>query len=388
MITVIAGILLVATATSLGWGLRGVWGHWWGATVPGAFCGMAIWLAFGETHDIWQVLLFGAVLALSLTMGGKLSYIRLVGFVRTRAVTTPMNPPVRKDMFGEETDTHLDRSPLFGLFGVFLVGGLWGYFGGVALGLLMTDVAYTFSDLALWGILASLGGYLSYKLLVIGFGWRLSPPKKDNWAAMLGGCLATTIFFALGPRDAIVLRTAFLGFLGFGGGFVPGALIYRRCVVAGWTVDSWKFMEHCVGFFGGLALAVSAVLMERDLVAVPTSTTARLVSALVVVWLVPYLSLATNFISWLNHRMVSPRAYAAFHVAGAGSLVALVAIFPAMIDGLEGESMHFWPFAGLIVFLTFAAHIINYRSILKLTVTRTTFIVMAVICLLLLVPIL
>jgi len=319
-------------------------------------------------------------------MGGKLSYIRLVGFVRTRAATTPMIPGVREDMFGAETDTHLDRSPLFGLFGVFLVGGLWGYFGGVALGLLMTDVAYTLSDLALWGILASLGGYLSFKLLVIGLGWRLSPPKKDNWAAMLGGCVATTLFFALGPRDAVVLRTALLGFLGFGGGFVPGALIYRRCVMAGWTVDSWKFMEECVGFFGGMSLAVSAVLMGRDLVVVPTSTTARLVSAIVVLWLVPYLSLDTNFVSWVHHRMASPRVYVAFHVFAAASLVALVAMFPTIVDGLRGEAIHYLPFAGLIVFLTFAAHIINYRSIMKITTTRATFIVMAIICLLLLVP--
>jgi hypothetical protein len=103
-----------------------------------------------------------------------------------------------------------------------------------------------------------------------------------------------------------------------------------------------------------------------------------------VVWLVPYLSLATDFLTWLENRMVSSRTYSAFHIVAAASLVALVALLPT--QGLVGGAMHFWPFAGLVVFLTFVSHIINYRSILVFTVMRTTFIIMTIICLLLLIP--
>jgi hypothetical protein len=212
---------------------------------------MSIWLAFGETHNAWQMLLFGATLAVSLSLGGRVSYIRIVGYIQTRGADDPHAPGVRKDMYGEESDTQYDRSPLFGLFAIFIVGGLWGFFGGTALGLLMTDISYELADLALWGILASLGAFLSYKLLVLGLDLHLSPPKPDTWAVMLGGCLATTAFFAFGPGDLVVLRTALLGWLGCGGGFVIGALIHRWCVMAGRYPYSWKFMECSVGFWGG-----------------------------------------------------------------------------------------------------------------------------------------
>ena len=332
VIDLVAGVLLVAFATSLGWGLRGEWGHWWGATVPGALSGMAIWLAFGEVDSGWQLLIFGAVMAASLSLGGVLSYGKIVGYVKSEH----------------------DRSPAFGVFGLFLVGGLWGFFGGVGLGLLMTDVAYDIVDLATWAVLASIGAYLAYKLLVGGMDLHLSPPRSDKWAAVLGGCLISTAYFALGPGDVIVLRTAYLGWLGFGGGFSLGALVHRRCVNRGWKVDSWKFMEHSVGFGGGLGLGVSAVLMGGDLTSIQTSDAGLLASLLVVLWLTPYMNISDNFEYWFRKRnWISGRGYAALQASALLSLILLVFIGQRIVEAWEGSKGHLYPFIIMLFLMVF-----------------------------------
>jgi hypothetical protein len=329
----LAGVLLVALATSLGWGLRGEWGHWWGATAPGAFCGMATWLAFGGTGDGWQMLIFGAVMAISLSLGGVLSYGKIVGYVKSEH----------------------DRSPAFGTLALFLVGGLWGFFGGTGLGLLMTEIEYGLVDLATWALLASIGAYLAYKFLVLGLDLHLSPPRSDAWAAVLGGSMLTAAYFALGPGDLVVLRTAFLGWLGFGGGFSLGALVHRRCVNMGWKVDSWKFMEHSVGFGGGLALGVSAVLAGGNLEPIGASDAGLLASLIVVVWLMPYMNTSDNFEHWFRKmEWISGRTFAAFQAISLLCLVVLIFFGKILVEtwsATGGYRLLFVLLLSLMVFL-------------------------------------
>ncbi len=234
----VLGLILVAVATSLGWGLRGEWGHWWGATVPGAFCGMSLWLGFGTVSNGWQMIVLGAVMAVSLSLGGVLSYGRIVGYVK-----------------GQH-----DRPPLFGVLALFLVGGLWGFFGGTALGLIASEKDYVFGDMALWAVLSSIAAFGCYKLLVKGLDLHLSPPRSDAWAPVLGAALGTLAFFMIYPGDWLVVGFGLIGWAGFGGGFSLGSLIHRFCHNAGLDVDSWKFMEHSVGFWGGLSLGIAAFL--------------------------------------------------------------------------------------------------------------------------------
>jgi len=327
-------MLLVAFATSLGWGLRGEWGHWWGATVPGALCGMATWLAFGAIESGWQSLIFGAAMAVSISLGGVLSYGKIVGYVKSEH----------------------DRSPLFGSLALFLVGGLWGFFGGTALGLLMSDASYRMGELAVWAVVASLGAFLAYKLLVVGLDLHLSPPRSDAWAAVLGGCLATVAFFYFGPHDMVVLRTAALGWLGFGGGFVLGAIIHRQCSAAGWKVDSWKFMEHSVGFWGGLALGASAWLMGEELAPVPASSSGLLASAIVVLWLVPYMNISDNFQYWfLETRWIGRRIFVLFQALALVSLPAFAAFGSRLATGWTASGRHAWPFLWTVGLMTFLA---------------------------------
>lgn len=260
----------------MGWAIRGEWGNWWGETVPGALIGMALWLGFGVSEDLWQMLAFGAALAVAHTVGGEISYGKIVGYVK---------------------DEH-DRSPAFGIFGLFLVGGMIGFFPATALGLLLTDVAYDLASLGLWAVLSTAGALLAYKLLVLGLRLRLSPPRSDYWAATLGASLASLAFFGLVSPDRVVILTESLGWCGYGMGFALGGLLHRMATRRRWRFDSWKWMEHSVGFFGTLGLVVAVLALGGDIGELGLSTEAMFLSALVVLWFVPYLVATDVFQDW------------------------------------------------------------------------------------------
>jgi hypothetical protein len=361
IIEVTAGILLVALSTSLGWGLRGVWGHWWGAMVPGALGGMAIWIAFGGTGSVWQMLLFGTVLAVGLALGGTLSTLKVVGYVRGAI-------PGQEGYY----DWDYERSPLFGLAGVFLLGGMWGLFPGIALGLLTTEVEYGIADLALWGVLASLGAYLGYKLLVLGLDLHLSPPRSDGWAAVLGGSMATFAYFALIPADQTVLLGGVLGWLGFGFGYQAGSLLYRFCVRRELDLPSWKMGEHTIGFFGGLGLGAFAAL-AGELRALPIGEAGLLASAFMVLWFVPYMSINNTVEFWLRGKRldfrtyipkdrqdpgptwITRRTFAVFQLIALASLLPFAYLALEMVESWPGTKGYVLPFAILILLLPVVA---------------------------------
>jgi len=322
------GILLVANATSLGWGLRGEWGHWWGATVPGALCGMALWIVFGGSEDPWQMLAYGSVLALAFSIGGTQSYGLILGYATC--------------------EKGAERSPLFGLFGLFLVGGLWGFWGGAALGLLTTERSYLLADLALCAILASIGAFLGYKLLVPGLDLHLSPPRSDAWAAVLGGAAATTAYFLLVAKDYSPISHALAGWVGFGGGFSLSAFVHRRGEEAGWHFSSWKFIEHGLGFFGGLSLATSCALTGDRLPSFELGATTKM-SILLVLWFITYMVLSNNFEHWsLEVHWLSRRAFSLFQGASLVSLLILMCSASEILGRLPSPSA--WQAKAILLF--------------------------------------
>lgn len=362
----IIGVLLVANATSLGWGLRGEWGHWWGATVPGALCGMTLWLAFGSGGSVWQLMIYGSLMGLAMSLGGVLSYGLIVGY--------STGEPGRDQ-----------RSTTFGLMGLFLVGGLWGFFGGTALGLLLTENSYELGDLALWALLASIGAFLTYKLLVVGLDLHLSPPRSDAWAAVLGGALGTLCFFSLGTGDLTVASTALVGWLGFGGGFSLGALIHRKGNEIGWNFSSWKFMEHSVGFFGGLALGTFVAWRGEGLPVRAFSDPACPLFSMVVFWFITYMVLANNVEHWTKDLgWLSRRGLVIFHI---GSLVSLpVFVYIGNIAAIGGDA----PGGQMLVFIALmliytligTAKFVNKWSTIRSRVVAT-FAIQFILCLVL-----
>jgi hypothetical protein len=364
LLDAVAGILLVANATSLGWSLRGEWGHWWGATVPGALCGMALWVSFGGSGNVWQMLGFGSGLALAFSIGGVQSYGLLLGYATAE--------PGRRQ-----------RSTRFGLLGLLLVGGLWGFFGGLSLGLLLIAGELSLDDLAVWAIIASLGAFWTYKLLVTGLDLHLSPPRSDAWAALLGGALASAVFFGL-RGDAIVMGCSLAGFLGFGGGFALSALIHREGDRVGLGFSSWKFIEHGVGFFGGLGLGVAGAL-ARPFPGLLVESSVAMLSIALVHWLVAYMVLANNVEFWVFELgWFSRRSVSGFHVGALVTLAVLVWAASGLRPGGAGGQK--WNLLLLLALYTAigTAKFVRDRSSLRSKVVYA-FLVQFVICVALLI---
>ena len=101
-------VLLCGLSLSLGWGIRGNFGHEYGAAIPGALAAMAVVLMSGRPdwwHRIHYFAMFGA---LGWSLGGSMSYMQVVAY------------------------THSGRSTsvLYGFANLFVIGFLWAALGG------------------------------------------------------------------------------------------------------------------------------------------------------------------------------------------------------------------------------------------------------------------
>src|ERR1041385_5306162 len=102
--------LLVAVALSLaiGWGIRGNYGHEYGAMIPGALAAMAAVLSSGRDDWIERISYFGFFGALGWSFGGSISYMQVIAY----------------------THSGHSGSVLYGFACLFLIGFLWAVLGG------------------------------------------------------------------------------------------------------------------------------------------------------------------------------------------------------------------------------------------------------------------
>ncbi len=104
----ISSLILVSISLSIGWGVRGNFGHEYGAMLPGALAGIAACVMSGREDWRQRVACVGFFGALGWGFGGSFSYMKVVGY------------------------THSGHLPsvLFGFFGLFLGSFLWAALGG------------------------------------------------------------------------------------------------------------------------------------------------------------------------------------------------------------------------------------------------------------------
>jgi hypothetical protein len=100
--------VLTALSLWLGWGIRGNFGHEYGAMMPGALAAMAAVLLSGR--DDWQrrIVYFAMFGALGWSFGGSISYMQVVAYTHS----------------GDST------SVLYGFACLFVIGFLWAALGG------------------------------------------------------------------------------------------------------------------------------------------------------------------------------------------------------------------------------------------------------------------
>src|SRR5262249_52937446 len=92
----------------IGWGIRGNFGHEYGAMIPGALAAVAVVLASGR-EDWWRrVAYFGLFGAVGWSFGGSISYMQVISY--THSGHAPSQP--------------------YGFACLAVIGFLWGALGG------------------------------------------------------------------------------------------------------------------------------------------------------------------------------------------------------------------------------------------------------------------
>jgi hypothetical protein len=351
--------LTTALALSIGWGIRGNFGHEYGAMIPGALAAMAAVL-LGSRRDWLRAVPFFAMFgALGWSFGGSISYMQVIGY----------------------THSGHSLSVLYGFACLFVIGFLWAALGGagtafpaVAERARLVDLFpplgavlafWWLQGVAIepwlrgWGVrlnwfdtdwLAALlaaiaailvalarrefdrstslilhlagGWWLGFGILVLLMGLRMTPPRGDNWAGCLG-MTAGAIVYCLRSGLGEVARAALVsGFIG-GAGFAAASMLKLVEVTSGYQTNWHSILEQTTGLFNGLGIAVAmqgvAARTPAPMEEAPAakdegsgSSTRRWAEPLAVGFVlagIPYVNLRKNVADWTRAGSVPAAMY-------------------------------------------------------------------------------
>ncbi len=340
--------ILAGLAMSLGWGIRGDYGHEAGAMLPGALLALAIVITADRAD--WQARAGTLAMlgALGWAFGGQMSYGIVIGYTAA--------------------STFVDV--VYGYSSLFLIGALWGGIGAAILSLgltwrgerieqlvtplltiylfwllldltritarlearwsfndtdwvaatsaLLVGILFASSRVPRWReparliILLAGGWWAGYVLLTAILGLRMTPPRSDNWSGCVGIMVALALWlWREGNRSALLL--VLYGLLAGGTGFAVGDFV-QMLGRAGWgpighyealqQLDYWKWMERLFGLIMGIGLACGVSrLLQGGLAPVETYSPRRPLRgfALAVLFLImPWENFITNVRVWME----------------------------------------------------------------------------------------
>jgi hypothetical protein len=102
--------ILVGLALSIGWGVRGNFGHEYGAMLPGVLAALAAILMLGRSEWLPRIAYFAFFGGLGWAFGGSISYMQVISYTHSG---------------------HLP-SQIYGFGGLWIIGFLWAGMGGLA----------------------------------------------------------------------------------------------------------------------------------------------------------------------------------------------------------------------------------------------------------------
>jgi hypothetical protein len=236
-------LLFPGLAMSLGWGLRGQFGHPLGAAIAGALVVLAICLLL-DRDDLSYGLIaaFGAV---GVGFGGQETYAQTVAFVSH----APWNPPL-------------------GYVGLAVKGAMWGLLGGAAIGIAFHRERFRWRDIAIAAVLMIAGTWLGWKLLNEPKRIYFSLDRPEAWAGFILGGLLLGGYAGFSGGTRLPWRFAAWGALGAGAGFPFGAWLMTLGMQSPWNnrwCDWWKLMECTLGLVFGFGLGFCAYLYRQRL---------------------------------------------------------------------------------------------------------------------------
>ncbi|MGD9719809.1 MAG: hypothetical protein AB7O59_01170 [Pirellulales bacterium] len=317
-------ILFVALSLSIGWGVRGNWGHEYGAMIPGALAAMAAALASGRDDWYRRIGFFAFYGALGWSFGGSISYMKVIGYTHSGHPESVIYGFACLFLIGfiwaafggagTALSAFLDRQRLTELLiPVFVVFLAWAaqdqffniYLGGLDeqlrqgtitqaqydqqtgwiswndtdwIGVVVAAAAVLVLAVArnrvCWGTSLALhmcgGWWLGFTLLTIGLGLRMTPPRGDNWAGALGMMIGMFVFLYR-QRDWGIAWTAlvsgFFGGLGFSGATLIKLVLvnpgFQERVFGHAVSTNWhSILEQTFGFISGIGIALALAYLS------------------------------------------------------------------------------------------------------------------------------
>lgn len=225
------GILVIVMSLATAWAIRGQFGHEQGAAWAGAIGALALVLVSNRKDWYAKMPIIALASAVGWGAGGMISYGMVVGYGRA-------------DNF---------INVFYGLSMLFVIGALFGLLGGGLVGLVLES---TKKNKVNWGALITemvAGGLLVYFFLIVQIGFRMTPPRSEAWAVILGAGLAMLWHMARTKRNSAI-RVAIFSALGGGFGFGFGNFLQVVGNVLEIPFNMWNVMEYSIGFFGGLGM--------------------------------------------------------------------------------------------------------------------------------------
>jgi hypothetical protein len=317
-------VVLCALSLSIGWGIRGNFGHEYGAMIPGALAAIAAVVMSGR-EDWWRrVGYFGMFGALGWSFGGSISYMMVIGY--THSGHLPSQVYGFACLFvigfiwgalggaGTALPACLDRERLTGLFPpIMAVLSAWllGYlliprFVHVDSGAMRHEAPLYWYDTnwiaALMALVAALifaafrrridwgtslilhlaiGWWVGFLFMVfmvdvLGIEFRMTPPRGDNWAGASGMTVSLLIYCVrkgLLPVAHAALVSGIVGGFGFATAaflklvemkYVP-PLLSHFFGPSAWQANWHSILEQTYGLINGIGIALAMIYLARRL---------------------------------------------------------------------------------------------------------------------------
>lgn len=345
-------IVLTGLSLSIGWGIRGNFGHEWGAAIPGALSAMAVVLLSGR-EDWWRRIHYFAVFgALGWAFGGSISYMIVIAY----------------------THSGDSLSVWYGFVCLFVIGFLWGAAGGAGMALpayldrkrlteLFSPIVLVF--LTLWvsemifnwlyarnpgledrmdwfdtdwlswllatiailiragimrrldkaGALAlhlSVGWWVGFLLFPVLFHIRMTPPRGDSWAGSVGMVAAMFLYLHRNGLAGVTYTGLVAGFVG-GLGFSTATLLKLIEIKGGWNTNYHSILEQTYGLVNGIGIAIAMALPGRSAPRVSDDPAERRwtepLAVAMILLLLTYVNLQKITNDWLHAKAVPESIY-------------------------------------------------------------------------------
>jgi hypothetical protein len=300
----VGGTLFVALSLSIGWGIRGNFGHEYGAMIAGVLSAIAVCLASGR-EDWWRrVPYFAFFGGIGWSFGGSISYMQVIAYthsghlpsqvygfaclfvigftwaamgaggtalpaVLSREKLSEIFVPLivvfiawwGQDCFEAWYEIYLEKNDLQGAsrhesplywFDTDWLGIL------VAMGavLLHAAVVRNWSTGTSIVMHMGVGWYAAFLFLVVAMNVRMTPPRGDNWAGAVGATGGMLVFFMRSGLFGAARAAIVAGFIG-GLGFSGAQMIKLICLWTGVQTNWHSVLEQTYGFINGIGIAVA-----------------------------------------------------------------------------------------------------------------------------------